>query len=820
MIPRFLTRSAVALVFLVHMAASEGWGQQVVRLTEGLSLNISTHYGRDAVVTDPLAARLYAGTLSLPTDGQLFSIVGGTETRWKAVKADTSGQFRVRNSQGYLYLRYKSAKPQTALLNINGNNAVFVNGKLHTGDPYAAGWLSIPVQLNKGLNEFYVRGASVKAELRLSPLPLSLATDDATLPTVVLSTSRQDLMAALVITNASASEQRGLQLSSTIGNNTVVTEVPVLLPMSSRKIIFHLNASAIVRKGKAECRVALLQKGRTLDQKILPLEVADGSDKYKVTFVSGIDGSLQYYAVTPKSGSDTTSSSLFLSVHGAGVEAISQARAYHSKDWGNLVAATNRRPRGFNWEDWGRLDALEVLALAKKQFQPDPQRIYLTGHSMGGHGTWFLGATYPGLWAGIAPSAGYPSLKTYGSADGQIPDSSLSPIGKLLLRSGNQSDVLKLITNYKPLGIYILHGDADENVSVNYARQMRSLLGTFHADFSYYEYPGGQHWFGDQCVDWPAMFTFLKDHRRATDSTVLNIDFTTANPGISASMRWATIRQQAHPLAYSRIQLSRNLKKATLTGKTDNVKTLTLRLNDFPANATLAISLDQTPPITYRKQRPDDSVTLGFSNGTWSLVTTPTAREKGPLRYGTFKEAFSKNMVFVYGTTGTASENDWSRRKALFDAETWYYRGNGAVDIVRDTEYRPSAYTGRNVILFGNATTNAAWKLLLGDCPIVVERDRVTAGSASFTGSDLGAYFVWPIAGTASNSVAVITGSGLPGMNSAMANQYFAGGSGFPDFMIFRAAILEKGESEVEIAGFFDNNWALSGDDFTRKQHE
>jgi hypothetical protein len=71
---------------------------------------------------------------------------------------------------------------------------------------------------------------------------------------------------------------------------------------------------------------------------------------------------------------------------------------------------------------------------------------------MGGHGTWFLGATYPGNWAGIAPCSGYPTLKEYGSADGKIPDSSRNNFEQLLLRAGNQSDVLKLVNNYKPLG--------------------------------------------------------------------------------------------------------------------------------------------------------------------------------------------------------------------------------------------------------------------------------------------------------------------------------------------------------------------------------
>ena len=52
--------------------------------------------------------------------------------------------------------------------------------------------------------------------------------------------------------------------------------------------------------------------------------------------------------------------------------------AYKKKDWGHLIAPTNRRPFGFAWEDWGRLDALEVLANAKSIYKPNSKKIYLT----------------------------------------------------------------------------------------------------------------------------------------------------------------------------------------------------------------------------------------------------------------------------------------------------------------------------------------------------------------------------------------------------------------------------------------------------------
>ena len=39
-------------------------------------------------------------------------------------------------------------------------------------------------------------------------------------------------------------------------------------------------------------------------------------------------------------------------------------------------------------------------------FNVDTNRIYLTGHSMGGFGTWHFGPQYAHLWAAISPMAG------------------------------------------------------------------------------------------------------------------------------------------------------------------------------------------------------------------------------------------------------------------------------------------------------------------------------------------------------------------------------------------------------------------------------
>ncbi len=789
--------------------------QDTLYFKEGLMINGVQHYGREALYTDLVAYQMYSGTLQQPKENQVFgNNDSGKQVSWKPIKADSLNRFRMPGrmfaSNGYIYLNYTSAKTQTAILNTKGSNAVFVNGEPHMGDPYASGWLHIPVTLKKGLNEFYIRsGFGTTACLVFTKKAIALAVDDPTLPVISTEIENGQLKGAVVIINKTAKPLVGLTLKSVLSGKEVTSTLPDIPPMATRKVIFNFDARSILQKGKYDLQLQLLNKEKVIDIAITSIEAAAPGEHYSTTFISDIDGSLQYYAVTPQSAKDKSSAALFLSVHGAGVEAIGQARAYISKDWGTLVAATNRRPRGFNWEDWGRLDALEVLQLAKNKFTPDPKRIYLTGHSMGGHGTWFLGVTYPDKWAAIAPSAGYPTLKEYGSHDGKIPDSTDSPVEQLLLRAGNQSDVVKLAENYKPLGVYIFHGDSDRTVSVNYARQMREVLGKFHTDFAYREYAGGDHWISNESVDWLPIFDFFRIHKLLPDSAVNVIDFKTSSPGISSTYRWVSIIQQQYPLQFSRIKLTRNNKASTITGTTDNIRLLKLSLDQFGANNNVRITLDSSTVVSYTTVSARDSIYLKKENNQWVLGKAPSADEKNPLRYGTFKEAFNHRMIFVYGTKGTKEENDWAYTKAKFDAESWYYRGNGAIDIVADVAFKVDAHAGRGVVLYGNAQTNSAWKILLSGSPIQVERNKITMGGQSLSGDDLAAYFIYPIKNSPVTEVAVISGTGLKGMKATNANQYFAGGSGFPDYMIFRLDMLKDGSKAVEAAGFFDNDWKL-----------
>src|SRR3954466_13866983 len=140
---------------------SFSFSQDTIPLTKALSLKDAYHYGREAVYTDVLAYQLFSNTLQQPSAGLQFGTNDkGESLTWEAAIADSNNIFSSRGryfSNRYLYFTYEADKDGAAILNTTGSSSVFVNGILHTGDPYDAGWLNIPVWLKKGKNEIIVR---------------------------------------------------------------------------------------------------------------------------------------------------------------------------------------------------------------------------------------------------------------------------------------------------------------------------------------------------------------------------------------------------------------------------------------------------------------------------------------------------------------------------------------------------------------------------------------------------------------------------------------------------------------------------------------
>ena len=555
-----------------------------------------------------------------------------------------------------------------------------------------------------------------------------------------------------------------------------------------------------------------------LDTMRLPLAVRQPNDLHARTFLSGIDGSVQMYAVRPAApgeakadDKDTANPGIVLTLHGAAVDAKEQAGQYSAKTWAHIVAPTNRRPYGFDWEDWGRIDALEALADAQQRLGSDRRRVYVTGHSMGGHGAWHLGANYPDRFAAVGPSAGWVSFWTYG---GMPKVDKPTKIQSLLTRATGPSDTLKLQKNLRQPGVYILHGDADDNVPVAQARLMRQDLGKFHPNFAYYEKPGGGHWWGAPSCDWPAMMEFFRQQQLPEAKDIKQIEFATTNPGVSSACHWVSIEAQQQQFEMSRVVISYAADKRQFHATTQNVARLAVDVRHLDAGKGLQFSFDgqRLPPVAWPASEP--RVWFARHESRWIQTSKPAAAHKGPHRYGTFEEALNHRVLMIYGTRGTADENAWSLAKARYDAETFWYRGNAGVDVIPDTAFDAAKEPDRSVILYGNADTNGAWPALLSTCPVQIRRGQVRLGTRPESGNDVACLMVRPRPRSDVASVGVVSGTGLAGMRATNRLRYFVSGVAYPDLMVFGSGALTQGDADIRVAGYFGLDWTMDEGDF------
>jgi dienelactone hydrolase len=771
--------------------------------------------GRMALPDDAVAAALVAAGDLAPRAGEIVSRPGRADRTWESLAAGADGGFRGRALVGgWAYAVVPSPDDVIAILQAAGHSGVRVNGEPRVGDVYGNGTVRLPIALRKGDNHLLFQGGrgSLRVAVVAPRAAVQVEPADATLPDLVAGEPAEALGAVVVLNCSERALEDGLLRATLAGGEAVEAPIPAIPPLGLRKVPVPLRGPAVAAPGPRALRVEVRRAGDRQPRDVAELTVNTVAPMAarKVTFTSAIDGSVQYYGFVPASVPPAPSPGgrppgLILSLHGASVEGIGQASVYAPRPWAHVAAPTNRRPYGFDWEDWGRLDAIEVLERVQREQKTDPTRVYLTGHSMGGHGTWHLGVTFPDRFAAVAPSAGWVSMFTYA---GMRRQEDASPVGQLLRRPGRPSDTLALVRNLAPLGVYVLHGDADDNVPVDQARTMRAALGEFHADFAYYERPGAGHWWGNECCDWPPLMDFLRARERPdSPGAVREIAFTTANPGVSASYAWATIEAQDVLLEPSTIRLQGDPASRRIRGTTENVARLALDVGHLEPGGPARVSLDGQELTGLPAVAPGLRLWFVRDGERWSHAEPPAPGQKGPHRNGPFKDAFRHRVQLVHGTKGTPEENAWALARARYDAETFYYRGNGAMDVVPDTAFNPAAEPDRNVVLYGNAETNAAWPALLGSSPVQVSRRGVRAGDLAIEGDSLAALQIRPRPGSDRASVGAISGTGLPGARLSEFLPIFVSGVAYPDVLVIGP---EGGRAAVRLAALFGNDWGLA----------
>lgn len=154
-------------------------------------------------------------------------------------------------------------------------------------------------------------------------------------------------------------------------------------------------------------------------------------------------------------------------------QGLGQAIQWNQAAWPFIVIMPQKPDANKQWESYD-VAVMAILADARKTYNIDPDRIYLTGLSQGGHGTWELGARHAEVWAAIAPICGYGAFGSDRQPDPAAAEAIAARVAKL--------------------PIWAFHGEADNVVVPAHTCIIEEALkkaGATDAKFSYY--PGVNH---------------------------------------------------------------------------------------------------------------------------------------------------------------------------------------------------------------------------------------------------------------------------------------------------------------------------------------
>ncbi|HKK41315.1 MAG TPA: alpha/beta hydrolase-fold protein [Bacteroidales bacterium] len=442
------------------------------------------------------------------------------------------------------------------------------------------------------------------------------------------------------------------------------------------------------------------------------------------------------------------------------------------KDVDYIVAAPYARGTA-GYQGIPEQDVYDVLADVKSRFNIDEDRIYLTGLSMGGGGTLWLGMTRPDIWAAIAPCCPAP------------------PDGTIDL-SGNAHNL--------PVHLFI----GDKDFLYKTAQDWRAKLANDAKLFDYVEYPGIGHnsWeyaYKDGFIfDWFAQFVRNPYPEEVKfSSTLFKYD----------KAYWVTLDDLIPGTLATIDAVFKDRNNIEVNSK--GLEAFTLNLEGHPmfdrANK-VTVTVDGK---TFTVKTPD-AVSFSKLKGNWvNRKFTPGLMSKQKGAEGPMSAVISSNHIYVYGTGGEPSKEELAERRAeASKAADWAFdRGMmGRImvfpRVLSDKELRQSDYDNSNLVLFGTRETNAVIDKFADRLPLELKNNA----------KDYGLVYVFPL-----NNHYVLINSGLvwwtpPKKAQQQQGFAFMGAvtdalRNMKDFILFK-----EGPDNIVTQGYFDNNWKLPED--------
>ena len=602
-----------------------------------------------------------------------------------------------------------------------------------------------------------------------------------------------------------------------------------------RRIPFQISTKREVKAGEeVELNVCVEADGETLNVTLKPV-VRKSDEWFMATYRSEVDGSVQPYGLlVPTSYDRDRSYPLIVLLHGyKGGWAID---GYALKEW-CIVAGIYGRGE-VPYKEIGERDVFEVIEDVKKRYNIDEDRIYLTGHSMGGRGTWYLGLRRPDVWAAIAPL----SARTY-VEDVEAP--------KYLRALRDEESPIHLAENALNLPIFVSHGSEDKVVPVEHSRRMVALLRGMGYAVEYDERPGmghtwsssGRPWWGEEWLDRPIISNFFHKHRRKryprkvcykTNSLRFNKAYWVEIDEMDTVYEAAQITAEVLEDNMIRIQTG-NIVQFTLRLNKDlgidMDKALTIIVNGFKARIE---SLPKSGKVTLRAMLDEKGEATGYllllnpeeaervtKFSVWGRLDEKGITEilqvapqgnglrKTPSLFGPITDAFNSPFILIYGTQGSEAEVEANKR-AAYDVATWWKSyANGDYEVKTDMDIAVQDIMNYNLVLFGNPKTNAFVARINEKLPIKFKDEGICVGSQRFAGNDASLIMIYPNPLNPTRYVLLNSSTTVKGMGNIkkLYNRWVM----LPDYVVFNNAFVEEGWKGYLAAGFFDKNWQLTG---------
>jgi predicted peptidase len=164
--------------------------------------------------------------------------------------------------------------------------------------------------------------------------------------------------------------------------------------------------------------------------------------------------------------------------------ALGRAVKLYPERYPSIVVFPHGHADGLGWQGPNGEAALEEMSRAQAEFHGDPARSYLSGFSAGGNGAWWLAYHHPGRFAAALILAGW--VTPFTGRQSHIAYPAIAP-------AAAGDPYAAVAKSVGPLPIWLVHGDADQTVSIEESRHMFAALKAAGDDVHLTELPGLDH---------------------------------------------------------------------------------------------------------------------------------------------------------------------------------------------------------------------------------------------------------------------------------------------------------------------------------------